>query len=249
MAKLWYTKLTPSSFAATDAQAGYPASNVGLQSLGRPWYALDAGAKEVTINFPAATLVQALFLGDVNFATANIQKSVSGGAFANVGALNGNSNEHGRRRGYLTVNEALCTALKIQIGAGTPTDGLAWWRIGAGHVFKNVVTLPFALEYEYGIDTQEAQISTVLVNKRKAVARIGGGSADHDEIKLPYNAKNSESLADIVSRTRLGTCLFTTDLPNYPEELWPVIRQEDESVKSRYDVNLAKRQIVLTEVV
>jgi hypothetical protein len=249
MAKLWCAPQTPSSFAATDAQAGYPASNIGLQSLGRPWYAIDAGGKEVTINFPAPSLVQVLHLHDVNFATANVQKSVSGGAFVNVGALNPAANEDGRYRGYLTINEALCTALKIQIAAGNPTDGLLFWRVGSGYLFRTVLTLPFALEYGYELDTQYSQIGTVLVNKRKAVARIGGGSADHDEIKLPYNAKNSESLADIVRRTRLGTCLFTTDLPNYPEELWPVIRQEDNSTKSRYAVNLAKRSITLTEVV
>jgi hypothetical protein len=246
MSKLWYSQVNPSSFAATEAATGYPASNVGLQSLGRPWRSTTTGANEVTINFAAARQVQALFLHDVNFATANIQKSVSGGGFVNIGALTTAGNEAGRYRGYCTVNEALCTAIKIQIAAAAPNDGLAYWRIGSAYAFQAVVTPPFALEYQYEIDTQESVISSTLVNKRKAEARVG---IDHDLIKLPYNAKNSESLADIVRLTRLGTCLFTTDLPNYPEELWPVIRQEDNSVKSRYAVNLAKRSIILTEVV
>lgn len=246
MAKLWYTKLTPSSFAATDAQAGYPASNIGLESLGRPWYSADAGAKEITINFAAATLVQALHLHDVNFASATIQKSVSGGAFTTVGTLTANTNEAGRFRGYLTINEALCTALKIQIGAGTPNDGLGYWRIGSGYAFAAVVALPIGPDIGYEIDTQESVIGTMLVNKRKAEARVG---IDKDFIKIPWTTGYTSSLNDILRRTRLGSCLFSTDLANYPEEVWPVIRQEDNSAKSRFEQNISRRSITLTEIV
>jgi hypothetical protein len=126
--KLYFGKLAPSAIAATTAAAGFPAINLASEQLGKPWNATGLGATDITVTLPALSTVMLVAIHDVNFATCNVQKSVDGVAWVNVGALNTYRDRHGRRRGSLLVNAAGQLASSCRSPPAWPRMA---WRPGA----------------------------------------------------------------------------------------------------------------------
>jgi hypothetical protein len=243
---LHYAKLSPTSWAATEVAVGYPASNVGLESIGRPWRSTTLGANDLTIVLPVISGVQTLFLHDVNFATCNIEKSVDGAVFVAVGALNTYADRHGRRRGYITIAAAGQKAVKIRIAAGATTDGLAFWRIGASYLFSSVLTPSAAVKYGYSARTKRPRVSTQLPNGLTAVATTGNNI---DRLNLTFERLYSEIADDIIQKASAATCLLDVGLPNYPEQQWPVRCLEEDLEETFSNKNLSSIGVPLTEVV
>jgi hypothetical protein len=244
--KLHYGKLVASVYAATTAQDGYPASNLGLESLGRPWKATGLGATDITITLPALAFIQTLFLHDVNFATATIQTSVDGVAFNALGVLTTYADSHGRRRGSIVVNTAGLKAVKITPIGGASTDGLAYWRGGAAYLFASVVTPSAAVRYGYRARTRRPRLRTELPNKLVAVATTG---LNVDVIALTFERINTEFADDVIQKTLTAPCLFDLGLPNYPHQQWPVRCIEEDLEEAFNNKNISSIDIPLMEVV
>jgi hypothetical protein len=159
--KVYFGKLAPSAIAATTAAVGFPALNLANEQVGKPWNATGLGATDITITLPALSTVMLVALHDVNFATCNVQKSVDGLAFVNVGALNTYRDRHGRRRGSILVNAAGQLAIRVQIAAGAATDGGAAWRAGAAYLFTSLGSVSAVPEFGYTVHTKRPRASTV----------------------------------------------------------------------------------------
>ncbi|MGD9953461.1 MAG: hypothetical protein AB7S87_12865 [Burkholderiales bacterium] len=241
-----HTKLTPSAWSATTSQAGYGPENLATESLGRPFRAADAGATDVTIEFPAPIAFATLFLHDVNFSAAAIETSPDAIAFAPAGNLATYANEAGRRRGSVLLNAVGVQALKVRIAAGVPTDGLAYWRGGAAYVMQTAAALPVGPRIGYAVRTRRALLSVDLPNNQVAQATIG---PDADVIELSFERKFGQSLQALIERAKAGTVILAHDLTDWPEQQWPVRYLERDGTETYFRVHKAQRQLTLRETV
>lgn len=228
MGVFYYTKLAGLSWSATDAQAGYPASNAGLESIARDWRAVDAGTKDWVVNFAAATTVQALLLEDVNFASAAVLKSPDGSSFSSVGTLTTYADKlTGRRRGLIVVNDANVKALKVTITSGSTMDGLTYWRVGASYPFAAVSTLARMADYGMRVRAIFPKVSVELPNKQIAQAVTG---ADILAVSMSFNRQFDEDVLELQRRARVATVGLSLGLSDYPELVFPA-RYIDEGVE------------------
>jgi hypothetical protein len=195
--KLYFGKLAPSAIAATTAALGFPALNLASEQLGKPWNATGLGATDITVTLPALSTVMLVAIHDVNFATCNVQKSVDGVAWVNVGALNTYRDRHGRRRGSLLVNAAGQLALKLQIAAGVATDGLAAWRGGAVYVFTSLGSVSAVPEYGYTQRTKRPRVTTPFPNGLTATAKTG---PNVDRVELSFGRRCTPNWSTTWSR-------------------------------------------------
>jgi hypothetical protein len=244
--KLYYGRVTAVSWSVTNAQDGYPASNVSLESIGRPYKSTGAGAVDLVINFSAAAAVAAILLQDVNFASCTIAKSPDGTAFSSVGTLTTNADKWtGRRRGVLEINDPTVKAIKISIGAGTPTDGTSTWRLGSAYPFGSVVTMPRESDYHARVEALYPKVRTELANQQVAVATTG---ADLLVLSLPFTRASDQDVLELVRRGRLGTVGVTLSNTNYPELAMPMRYVEESQAETLDFYRYGSLSIELREV-
>lgn len=245
MASIYYGKLAIVSVTATDAAAGFPASNVAAESLGRPWRAVDAGAKDVVIDLGSSLAINSLFLHDVNFASATIATSPDNITYTALGTLTAFAGRRGRRRGRITVGLTK-RYLKVSIAAGTPSDGLAFWRIGAAYVFASKVTAAALPDKPLKITTMRPQVTGSLPNQIPAVAVVGS-KMDRIEFSIPRFA--TDSLDDFLQRPDAGSVALDIEDPAYPEQIWPVRYVENQTVEQFDEYQHSVTPFVFYEIV
>lgn len=231
MAVIYYDKLLPLSVSATTEAAGFPAFNVTLESLARPYRATNAGANDVTIIFKSVGPLHSIFLHDVNFASCTVQKSVDGVAWVTVGTLTTYVDENGRRRGRITINDASVKGVRIQISAGTPTDGLTFWRIGAAYPMVSTHTVPATLIYPLNEDLIEPATGVELVNKQFAEADTG---VAFSKLITAWDRVSTVSLQTLREQAK-GTIIFDANLSNYPQWQWPCYRSRSDVIRESFD--------------
>jgi hypothetical protein len=246
--KLYYGKIAPSAFASTTSQVGYPASNLGNEALLKPWRGTGVGAETVTFTLPVAQFVAGIFMHDVNFAAAAVETTPDGVNWFAAGNLTTYAGRHGRRRGVLLLAAANVLGFRLNIAAGASTDGLGYWRGGAGYAFTssfamNAAALP---DFGYRVRTARPRLITELVNGISAVASTG---ANFDRIDFQFTRKNTESIDELIQRSAAGTCLIDMELPNYPEQVWPVRCLEEELEEVFAKKNVSTISVPLKEMV
>jgi hypothetical protein len=130
------------------------------------------------------------------------------------------ADRHGRRRGRILINDANVKAIKVQIAAGAPSDGAAYWRIGAAFAFANTVTPSGIPAYSYRKTTRRPRVTGNLVNGAVAVAKTG---ENVDLVELSFINRFDELVDDFVARASAGTVwLDLGAAPAFPEQQWPV---------------------------
>lgn len=245
-ASIAYGKLAPVTISATTAAAGYGADNVGLESITRAWRATGVGANDVILTLAAVTTVHTLHLHDCNFASAAIYKSADGVAWTLVGTLNTYQGRESRRRGQIVINDANVKAVKVSIGAGVSTDGLAYWRIGSAYLFSVQATIASPLQFPYAARFRHPQVRSTLPNGQEPVAATGPG---FHLIETPYRPFDSEDLGSLVRLARASTVLLNLGLSAYPFQVWPVRLQEDETAESFDTPRASTLRLTFREVV
>jgi hypothetical protein len=244
-AAIFYDKRTLVSASATTAAAGYPASNLGSESLARPYRATGLGATDIQINYAAATPLHSFSVHDVNFASCTFQKSSDGAAFTTVGTLTTYADRDGRRRGRILVNDATVKAVKLQIGAGSATDGLAFWRAGAGYGWISTQTVPADLIFPVNEDIVPPAIAQDLPNGLVAEAGVG---TRFSRIDTSWNRESTESLATLIGKARVATIWFDAGTSDYLEQQWPVYLQARDRLRESFDrFRYSRPTITLTE--
>lgn len=245
--KLHHSKITVLTFAATEAAAGYPATNAGREGLGLPWRSTTAGANNVDQTWATASFVGAILVSDVNFASAPVQTSTDGSTWgASIGTLTTTADKHtGRRRGLFVVNTAGLKGIRLAI-SGTPTDGLAYWRIGAAYLFTTTVTMPRDPEIGTRIRPLYAQISSELPNRQIAHAVTG---FDVLALSMPFQREYTEDCLELVRRARAGTVAIELNNVDYPELVLPVRHYAGEAEEAWSSYRLTETTIELREVI
>lgn len=248
MGTLHHGKVIATAFAATTSQAGYPATNVGGESLARPWRATGLGATDVTITFPAATTVKTWHLHDVNFGSAQILKSADGIAFVTIvgSPLVTFMGKESRRRGAILVNDANVKAMRVSIAAGAATDGLGYWRIGSAPPFSNSFTFGAPHQFGYRARFVYPQVRNGLVNGPDAVAYTGPG---YHMIQLPFKPYDTDDIEPIVRLARSGTVLLDLAMTNFPWQIWPARLDEREMDEAFEAAKLSELTLNFREVV
>lgn len=246
MAKLFYNRVTAVAWSVTNALEGYPASNVSLEAVDRPYKSTGSGVVDLVITFAAAVNVAALLLQDVNFASCTVLKSADGSSFTSVGTLTTYADKWtGRRRALIEINDASVKAVKISIGAGTPTDGTSTWRIGSAYPFGASSTLPRMADYNTRVKAIYPKVRTELENKQVAQATTG---ADILVVSLPFLRASSDDVLEMVRRGRIGTIGFTALSTNYPELALPLKYVDEEQTESLDFFNYGRLDIEMREV-
>lgn len=246
MGSFYYGKRTVSSATATTAAAGYPASNVGLESIARPWRATGVTGEDVVLNFSAADPAAAVLLEDVNFESCAVLKSVDGSAFTSVGTLATYADKiTGRRRGLLVIDDATVKAVKLTISAGAATDGLAYWRIGAGYVFSSAATMPRSAGLDMRVRGLFPQVRADLPNAQVAVATTG---SDALGLSIPFKRMHSQDALELLRRARAGTVGLNLGLGDYPEFVLPVRHIEGQQEEAFPQYRISQFTVELREV-
>jgi hypothetical protein len=220
LAKIHYGKLTPVSVVASTAAAGYPANNVALESISRPWNSTSSASTTLTLTLAAAQLVNAVLLQDVNFSSCLVEKSPDGSSFSSVGTLNTFADrESNRRRGLILVADANVKAIRLTM-SGTPTDGLAYWRIGAAYLFNAASTMPHMPQYNAQLNFLLAKVLRTLPNRRVAQATLAPGIL---ELSLAFDRRYDEDVQELFRRAEAGTIGLELVPNNFPELVLPVL--------------------------
>lgn len=225
---LYTTKVLPTSITVTGAQTDYGAANLESESINRPWRSIDTTQQDIAFNFAVGKTIQAVFVSDVNFASAQVHLRIGGAAYGYLADFTTYAGKEGRRRGYLVVNTANVTALLIRILNGASTDGLAYKRIGAMYTFSAVVTLPPGPEWGYNAKWIKPRILTPLSNGQRAVASTSTRGQYH-MITSRVKAFGTEDWTSFFAALDVGTCLFVMGLPAPRQwQTWAVILENDE---------------------
>jgi hypothetical protein len=218
MGKIYTGKLTPAAFVATSEAAGYPASNVGSESVAMPWKATSTGANDFTITWPSAQTVAAILVNDVNFASCPVQKSPDAAAYSAAGVLTTYADKlTGRRRGLIVINDANVRGIKLQI-SGTPTDAIAW-RIGALYPFSIETAMPRMPEYGASVRGIFPGLRNELPNGQVAQASTG---EDVLVISMQFDRRYDEDALELMRRARIGAVGLSLAPDNFPELVLPV---------------------------
>lgn len=117
------------------ADSNFPVLNVADSVHGlREWRSTGVGLTEIVCDLSTATVLAGVFVNQVNFSPASIYGNAtdSWGApsFGPVSLTTVNDPQVSRRRGYLALTGFNYRYLKFSIGAQTPTDGAAYFRMG-----------------------------------------------------------------------------------------------------------------------
>jgi len=233
MAKLYFSQLVPTVITSSSAASGYPAANAALLSIDRQWRATSAGASNINFNLGSMKNIAAIYLHDINAAALTATLLDATPTLINTGAIAGVANRYGRTRALYKPTVTSAQNAKIDIAAGTPTDGLAFWRIGSMYVMQSVVDV-VNLQYDAEIETVSPQLSTDLPNGQTAVAGAGTRFARLKGRFLVANAGGAMTIANLLSAMRDGVCIFDMELTDAPHRMWPMrmIKSSDrESLK------------------
>lgn len=230
MANIYTGKVLASGWAATSSQPGYTPDNLASEALAKPWRSTDLSANTVTVTFPAPSSILALFLHDVNFAQATIEKSADGVAWSAVGVANTYRGRESRSRGLIFIADPAVKAWRFTPVGGVSTDGLTYWRAGASYHYSGGFTIPAPFQFGYEPVFTYPEVRTELPNG--GLARASTGTPYH-QISVPFRPRDDEDLEQMQRLARAGTVLLDLVMGNYPWQLWPV-RLIDDKISERF---------------
>jgi hypothetical protein len=225
MGAFYHTKVAGASATATTEAAGYLAPNALLESIARPWRATGAGNTDYVMTWGSGKTIAAVLVQDVNFASCAVLTSTDAVAYSAAGTLTTYADKlTGRRRGLIVLNGTGLRGVKLTISAGTPTDGLGYWRIGAAYPFETAVTMSRIAAGETRVRALYAQLRTDLPNRQVSVATTGNDALG---LALPFKREPDRDALELVRRARAGTVGLALGLAEYPELVLPVRHVEE----------------------
>lgn len=160
MAILHHQRIVP-DISASSSEAGYPASNLHLLSVRRPW----KGSGTITLDFTNPTYVYSV----VFYGGTGIYGTTQDIEFDDVAVLNQIvkvEDNLGNFKGVLLVQDTI-TTIDIDVGVSTV-------ELGSINVFTSAIDLGRnPLSDGIGIDNVYPSTENVLANGRKIISNIG----------------------------------------------------------------------------
>lgn len=127
----WRDWLTPSSITATDEDADWPASHLGLRDFERAYRATGTGAVTITFNFAAPVNARCLQIQRPNWPSATLKDKAGN----TIGTLTTVTDELGIRRAFLAFDET-DDQFTLEIPNDTALDGAAYWQAGTARFME-----------------------------------------------------------------------------------------------------------------
>jgi hypothetical protein len=245
MAGYGYNLIQPLSVISNSAdQVDYPASNLLLPSIDRPWYAAGVGSRSIDFDFGAPTVIDGVYLNDVNIASVGIATGDSLAALTNQTAMTLYRASHGRWRGLSRFQQTK-RFVRLTFNAATQ-DGLAYYR-GGSVLFWGAWASLVPPNFGISVSLQRAQARIDMANQRTALSTLAKGI---DEINMAYEHKLSEigQVADFIERASAGPVVFDLQHSFRPWYMWALRIVDERSSEQMDKVRLATRQILCQEV-
>lgn len=164
--------------ASGPAATGFPLTNLSdtVHAL-REWRSTATTLTELVLDMATATIVAAVMLNAVNFATAEIRGNAtdSWGApsFGPVTISPVNDPQMVRQKAWLALTAFNYRYLKLSITAQTPTDAAAFFRIGTLVLMSPVTTLAQELEAPFEREIFHAERSVEFLDGGEEVSDLG----------------------------------------------------------------------------
>lgn len=249
IATLAYSPIVAATATASSQAAGYPATNVLLGKVNKPWRSTTTATSEnIIIDFGTSIVASnaTLTISAANLVGALISIGLSNPPTSVITAMVFAADGDGRSKASL-VFSATFRYLKIQTFTGSPTDGSAYWNIGCVDLFAN--SMQFARDPIYG----ESQIETAT--PQSAVQLDNGVTIKDDTgpfysvITLNFSGGSADDHEAIMRQARAGLCWLDMGVTANRGLQWRVKHIEPKTTRKITAFNRETVQIVLTEQV
>lgn len=249
IATLAYSPLVPATATASSAAANYPATNVLLGKVNKPWRSTSNATTEYLIidlgsssSYPSNTLC----ISGLTMPNAAIYADNSANPSTLKGTFTCAADTQGRYKVSLPL-PGTYRYIKIKPNSGTPTDGASYWTIGTVDLFTS--SMQFARDPIYGesqIETHTPQSSVQLEN---GVTVKDDTGPSYSAITLNFSGGSTDDHEAIMRRARAGLCWLDLGVIANRGLQWRVKHIEPKTTRKITAFNRETVQIVLTEQV
>lgn len=237
------------SWSASDSAPGYPASNLGIPRVGRPWRSNFLGSITVQIDLGSTVSIDPVLVimgHNANPGGFQVHSSLNGSTWANEGAGTNSTGISGLRKGLFRKGSNISFRyLRVTFTGGT-VDGAISFQCGYAMLFSAHADLAAPL---YGANARLVwpQWSTSLPNGLDVRADAG---EPFTEIRLPWRqAGNQVAIERLAERARREPVLLDLQLPDRSGWWWIVRNHQAQLERNITGHNRENTQLVLAEVV
>lgn len=226
MSSLLHTARGATAATASTSAASYPATNAPLIPILREWRSTTTGASWVQLDLGASIVVAAVAVNACNFASCTVQADNNVTPVTGRGTITTGVDRQDRRKGSLVfAAPAAVRYIRFTIAAGAPSDGAAFWRVGAAFPFGAVLTLPRDPLYgSSGVDWITPQQRAELGN---GITEAWDTGVPRAEMALQFRGRETDDVEEVRRRARAGLCWFDFGLAADRGMQFPVRNIED----------------------
>ena len=244
MPQLYTSRIIPVTASASTAAVGFPALNALLQAISLPWQSTNTTQSDLIIDLGAAFTVRGIGVQDINAAGITIASSPDNVTYTDRVTPTIVADRFGRGRVIGAVNLS-ARYWRIRIAAGTPTDALAYWRIGAVYVFGAVAT-PINPQYGLQVESRHADSRIALTNGREAVSSVG---SRFDALTGKFLIDTTGLIGTFLADIRSGIIWLDMQIPTKTWWSWPLFNNASADKEMMPNVTQAEIDLNAREVV
>jgi len=245
---LFYGLLAPGAAKASSEQAGYPASNVLLGKVQRPWKALNATSlgSYVQIDLGAVYYVRLLAINAANMVTVDsVMADTMDPPLSLRGPLTLYQDKQGRSKGSVFISAAV-RYIRLANFTGTPTDGDSVWSIGSIFLFSSYAQL--ARDPLFGESSNDLNTPQSRVDLDNGVSVVDDTGPSFMTPTLQFSGGATDDHEKLVRLTRAGLCWLNLNDGNGGDQ-WPVRHVDPKITRKFTGFNRETVQVSLKEQV
>jgi len=226
-ALLHHTPWNPTAAAATTSAAGYPASNVLIPSVGRPWRSTATSTTNLDIDLGAARTAPMLCVQGPNAGTCIVTYGTVAYTSTSAGTQMLTLDRHGRRKHSLALAGSV-RYIRLVFGATLPDAAAAYFEVGAVYVMSTTLVMPESPLIGSDAAAVYPQTRVDLPNGQRL--RLDRGAA-RMRLPLRFRGARSTDLDQLTRMARLGVCWLDIGDASQRELQWPVRHDEDTAAR------------------
>lgn len=243
-ALLHHTPWAPTSATGTTAAAGYPASNVLIPSVGRPWRSTATTTTNLDIDLGAARTSPVLCIQSPNAGTCTVSYGSAAYTTTSAGTQTLTLDRHGRRKHSLTLSGSV-RYIRMVFGATLPDASAAYFEVGAVYVMSTTLSLPESPLI--GSDAAAVYPQTRLDLPNGQRLRFDRG-VPRMRLPLRFRGLRSTDLDQLTRLARINVCWFDIGDAAQRELQWPVRHDDDTATRQFARATQDESTITLNEV-
>lgn len=245
-ATLYYAAFSPSTVSASTAASGYAGTNVLTPQVAKAWRSTTTGSSSITIDLGAEEYVSAVAVNHVNASSIAVYygDAADPGASSGAGTMNTYTDGQGRRKGSLLLEQESVRYIRL-VFSGTPTDGAAYWTVGAAHVFES--RLPLPRDPLMGSDQRIDYPQLVQQLPNGQILRVDRG-VSRMAVRLRFSGRITDDIEALMRYARATTVWLDMGLPTAQWCQWPMTHVDDGTTRQWTGYNREPLQIGLLEL-